>query len=73
MWAGREGTRAWLDRSRALERIVSRLDRRVARIEISVKNGGIVRHDHIVLCSCVIRHHTRALRKRMADSWRSSL
>jgi hypothetical protein len=34
--------------SRALERIVSLLDRRVARIEISVKNGGIARNDHIV-------------------------
>ena len=59
MWAGRGGAPAWLHSSRALERIVSLLDRRVASIEISVKNGGIARHEHMFVCSCVTRHHTR--------------
>jgi hypothetical protein len=46
--------RAWgvpAHSSRALERIVSLLDRRVARTEISVKDGGIAHHGHMFVCA----------------------
>src|ERR1019366_9173632 len=58
-WAGRARRRGALLASARTDRLAARPTR---SIEISVKNGGIARHDHIVSCSCVTRHHTRACR-----------
>ena len=68
MWAGRGGAPAWLHSSRALERIVSLLDRHVARIEIGVKNGGIARYEHMFVCSCVTRYHAPRVGESSKDS-----
>ena len=43
-----------------VRRVIALIGRCLARIEISVKNGGIARHEHMFLRSCVTydsRHH----------------